>query len=168
MRSFAGFFISNLIIASGLSCLEVAANLYVAIAGPDELSEARLNYAQGIQGLASVVSPILAQKALFTGVVGVESLVDTQWCYLAVSLVVIFLSVVFFYLPLNEASDDALEELANERVQKGAVDGATPIMGIKVRDWLAGLGILCMLLYVGAQESTSYWWYTFIPQIRAG
>jgi MFS family permease len=121
LRSYAGFFISNFMIACGLSVLEIAANPFIAIAGPGRLSEARLCFAQGIQAIGGFSSPILAQKALFQRVEGID-LFRVQWCYLAVALFVTFLAVVFFYVPLSEASDADLETVALQRMDLAGLD----------------------------------------------
>jgi fucose permease len=46
----------------------VAANLFIALGGPGELSEARLNFAQGLEGVDATVSTIVAQVALFADI----------------------------------------------------------------------------------------------------
>jgi fucose permease len=94
LRSYPGFFISNFIIFFGLAVLELAADTFVALAGPGELSEARLNFAQAFNGIGSIVSPIIAQEALFSGI-NEEDLFRVQWCYFATALFVVFLAVVF-------------------------------------------------------------------------
>ncbi|KAG7529984.1 hypothetical protein FFLO_05281 [Filobasidium floriforme] len=165
IASFPGFFVSNMLLASGLACLEVAANLFVAIAGPDHLSEARLNFAQAIQGIASVISPVLAHKALFTNVRSRDSLVDTQWCYLAVGLAVIALSVVFYYLPLNEADNATLERLADDRQRYTGIAPDTKVLGLPIKWLVMGSGITAMSLYIGAQEATSYYWFNFVTEV---
>jgi fucose permease len=154
-----------MLLASGLACLEVAANLFVAIAGPDHLSEARLNFAQAIQGIASVISPVLAHKALFTNVRSRDSLVDTQWCYLAVGLAVIALSVVFYYLPLNEADNATLERLADDRQRYTGIAPDTKVLGLPIKWLMMGSGIAAMSLYIGAQEATSYYWFNFVTEV---
>ena len=157
-----------MLLASGLACLEVAANIYVAIAGPDHLSEARLNFAQAIQGIASVISPVLANKALFRNVRSRDSLVDTQWCYLAVGIAVIALSTVFYYIPLNEADDESLRNLANERAQVNGIAPNKKLCGIPVKMLMAAAGIITMSFYVGAQETTSYYWFSFTMEVHKG
>ena len=157
-----------MLLASGLACLEVAANLFVAIAGPDELSEARLNFAQAIQGVASVISPVLAHKALFRSVQSRDSLVDTQWCYLAVGLAVIALSVVFYYLPLNEADDDTLQRLADDRQRSTGISPEARVIGLPVKWLMMVSGIVTMSFYIGAQEATSYYWFNFVTLVHQG
>jgi fucose permease len=155
-------------LAAGLSCLEVAANLFVAVAGPDHLSECRLNFAQAIQGVASVISPVLAHKALFRGVKSRNKLIDTEWCYLAVAIAVIALSVAFYYMPLNEVDDQELRDLAEDRAAISGQDLNAKIFNVPLKILVAGSGIFVMMMYLGAQESTSYFWFNFITQVRQG
>jgi fucose permease len=167
LRSYPGFFISNFIIALGLSCLEVAANPFIALAGPGHLSEARLNFAQGIQGVGSIVSPILAEKALFAGIDQLD-LFRVQWCYLAMALFVVALAVLFYYVPLSEAGDDDLEAMALQRLYNADLDKGDKAYGIDARHLLLWSGVVLMMVYVGAQEAVSYFWYPLVNDIKPG
>lgn len=157
LKSYPGFFISNLIVALGLSVLETAANPFVALAGPGHLSESRLCFSQAIQGVGSVISPILASRALFSGL-DESDLFRVQWCYLAVALFVVALAVVFFYVPLSEASDDELEAMATQRLYNADMDKGEKAFGLDTRSLLLYTGVVLMATYVGAQESVSYFW----------
>jgi fucose permease len=157
-------------IACGLSVLEIAANPFIAIAGPGRLSEARLCFAQGIQAIGGLCSPILAQKALFQMVEGID-LFRVQWCYLAVALFVVFLAVVFFYVPLSEATDIDLETVKLQRLDSANLDleERDRIYGrIKIGHFALGTGVLAMFLYVGAQESVSYFWDESMQAVKPG
>jgi len=168
LRSYAGFFISNFMIACGLSVLEIAANPFITIAGPGRLSEARLCFAQGIQAIGGFSSPILAQKALFQRVEGID-LFRVQWCYLAVALFVTFLAVVFFYVPLSEASDTDLETVALQRMDLAGLDHDDRIWKkFKLGHFALATGALAMFLYVGAQESVSYFWDESMQAVKPG
>lgn len=103
LMSFPAFLVSNFIVGLGLSTLEIAANPFIALCGPPEYAEIRLNMAQGIQAIGSVISPILARRVLFKQVLDAPSLVDVQWTYLGIALFDVLLAVVFYYLPLPEA-----------------------------------------------------------------
>lgn len=104
LTSFSGFIISTFTVSLGLSTLEIAANPFIALCGPPEHGESRLNLAQAFQGFGAVLSSLMATFALFKGVDDASSLIDAQWTYLAVALFVAFLAVVFYYYPLPEAS----------------------------------------------------------------
>lgn len=169
LKSYGGFFVSNVIIATGLSVLETAANPFIALAGPGELSEARLCFSQGIQGLGSIISPILAAKALFSGI-DEEDLFRVQYCYLAVSILVVALAVVFFYVPLSEATDDELEAMAVQRLYNAGLDKGERVyhvgnsFSLDARHLLLWTGVLMMATYVGSQESVSYFWGSIVTE----
>ncbi|KAJ5907884.1 hypothetical protein N7495_000566 [Penicillium taxi] len=151
LTSMVAFTVSNFLVGFGLAILETAANPFIALCGPLENSEIRLNISQGVQAIGSVVSPLLAKKVLFKSVKTVSSLVDVQWTYLGISLFDALLAMVFYYLPIPEASDEDLEELANRR-QK---DNKAKVAGIPVIWLTLGLGIWSQLFYVAGQEVLS-------------
>jgi fucose permease len=151
LTSYTAFVISNFIVAFGLSCLEIAANPYIAICGPLEYAEARLNFSQGFQAIGSVLSPLLAQKVLFRSVSkdDAPSLVNVQWTYLGIALFVIALAVVFYYIPLPEATDEQLAAMADRRE---AVYSAK--LGPYRVVWITlALGVFSQWCYVGGQEA---------------
>lgn len=151
LASTAAFTISNFIVGFGLAVLETAANPFIALCGPLENSEIRLNISQGVQAVGSVVSPLLAKKVLFKDVQDAASLVDVQWTYLGIAFFDVLLAVAFYYLPIPEASDKDLEELANRRRE----DNMTKVIGIPVVWLTLGLGIWSQFFYVAGQEVLS-------------
>lgn len=64
-ESFGGFCGSLFLVGSGLSTLETSADPYLSICGPPRLSEFRLESAQGVQAIGSVIAPLIAAKAFF-------------------------------------------------------------------------------------------------------
>lgn len=158
LTSFAAFTVSNLIVGIGLAVLETAANPFIALCGPQENSEIRLNISQGVQAIGSVVSPLLAKKVLFKSVNTISSLVDVQWTYLAIALFDVLLAVAFYYLPIPEASDEDLQELANRRRE----DNSRTILGVPVVWMTLMLGVLSQYVCVGAQEAVSTGFMSFV------
>lgn len=152
LTSYAAFVISNFIVGFGLSCLEIAANPYIALCGPLEYAEARLNLSQAFQAIGTVCSPLLATKVLFKSVNSAGSLVDVQWTYLGIALFVFALAVVFYYIPLPEASDSQLEDLANEHPSSDAYETRIRPWNVKVIYVTLGLGVFSQWCYVGGQE----------------
>jgi MFS transporter, FHS family, L-fucose permease len=64
-----GFFLFALfVMACGQSFLEVAANPYVTILGPERSAERRLNFAQSFNAVGAVLSPLLGRKFILTGI----------------------------------------------------------------------------------------------------
>ncbi|RHZ54104.1 putative MFS monosaccharide transporter [Aspergillus thermomutatus] len=158
LASYSAFTISNFIVGFGLAVLETAANPFIALCGPQENSEIRLNISQGVQAIGSVVSPLLAKKVLFKKVTDVGRLVDVQWTYLGIALFDVLLAVAFYYLPIPEASDDDLEELANRRRE----DNMIKVLGVPVVWLTLGLGVFSQFFYVAGQEVLSQSFDTFV------
>ncbi|KAJ5655510.1 Major facilitator superfamily domain general substrate transporter [Penicillium longicatenatum] len=148
LTSTAAFTVSNFFVGFGLAVLETAANPFIALCGPLENSEIRLNISQGVQAVGSVLSPLLAKRVLFRSVQSVESLVNVQWTYLGIALFDVLLAVAFYYLPIPEASDEDLEELADRRRD----DNRTKVIGIPVVWLTLGLGVWSQFFYVAGQE----------------
>ncbi|MDB5020555.1 MAG: L-fucose:H+ symporter permease, partial [Pedobacter sp.] len=63
--SFNFFLLALFILASGLACLETAANPYVTVLGPAETSTSRLNLSQCFNGVGSFLGPIIAAYLFF-------------------------------------------------------------------------------------------------------
>ena len=59
--SLLAFIITNFIVRLGLSVVETTADLFIALYRPMDYTEIQLNFAQSVQAMGRVVSPILAQ-----------------------------------------------------------------------------------------------------------
>lgn len=110
LTSYTGFILSNFVVGFGLAVVETAANPFLALCGPESMSELRLLLAQGVQATAAIFSQLLADKVLFDDN---TTLIDLQWTYLAVTLLTVLLALFFYYMPLPEVTDDELT-LLNE------------------------------------------------------
>ncbi|USP76539.1 uncharacterized protein yc1106_03813 [Curvularia clavata] len=154
LNSFPAFLISNFITGAGLSTLELSANPFIALCGPPEYAEARLNFSQGVQAVSSIISPLLANKVLFPA--NAASLIDVQWTYLGISFFNIVLAIIYFYVPLPEATDDQLEA-ASQRTLPHAREATVNVGPRRVRVlWISlGMAVFSQFCYVGGQESTS-------------
>ncbi|WWD05129.1 hypothetical protein V865_003201 [Kwoniella europaea PYCC6329] len=165
LTSFPGFVVSNFLVALGLSTLETAANPFIALAGPGELSEARLLFSQAIQAIGSLCSSLLSQRALFNNVDQMR-LFKVQWCYLAVSIFVLFLAAIFYYVPLSEATDEDLEIKASRRFNHAEITKDCKSFGISTRVVLLVTGVFVISNYVSAQECISFTWNGFMEDIK--
>lgn len=164
LTNFPAFLVSNFIVGAGLSTLELAANPFIALCGPPEYAEVRLNLSQGVQALGTIVSPLLAKKVLFTG--NASSLIDVQWTYLGLSFFSIALAVLYFYVPLPEATNEELET-ASRRVpvpRDATINiGPWPVRVI----WVSlGLAVFSQFCYVGGQESTSTSYAEYLQLVK--
>ena len=162
LASYTAFLISNFIIGLGVATLETAGNPFITLCGPPEYAEVRLNISQGVQAIGSVLSPILAKKVLFKSVLDAPSLVDIQWTYLGIALFDVILALIFYYLPLPEASNEELEELA-ERYQTVVQRKA---LGLPVIYTTLIFGIFSQFCYVGGQEAVAGAYQQYVAKVQ--
>ncbi|KAI0930505.1 hypothetical protein AcV5_007194 [Taiwanofungus camphoratus] len=108
-EKYGGFVGATFVIGCGLSCLEVAANSYITVLGSPKYAAVRLNISQGFQGIASFAGPMIASRWFFQGK-NATTLYTVQWVYVAVAALGLFLNILFFFCPLPEIGEDALEE----------------------------------------------------------
>lgn len=157
LTSFPGFLISNFVVGFGLAVLETAANPFIILCGPPQYAEIRILIAQGVQGVATVLSGLLAQKVFFVdldtgGRPTATELLDVQWTYLAITLLSVALALFFYYMPLPEVRDAELGHAA-ERLP---VDPKKRSFGgLQLRTVLIIFAVLAQWTYVAAQESMS-------------
>jgi len=154
LNSFPAFLVSNFITGAGLSTLELGANPFIALCGPPEYAETRLNLSQGVQAIGTIISPLLAKKVLFPS--NAQGLIDVQWTYLGISFFNICLAIIYFYIPLPEATDEELEA-ASQRTVPVARQATIEVGSRSVKVlWISlAMAVFAQFCYVGGQESTS-------------
>ncbi len=130
-----GIFLFGLfVLASGITILQVAANPYVAVIGPEETAASRLNLAQGVNSLGHTIAPLFGAWLILqnTEVVDVKT-VQGPYIFLAIALVLIGLVFLFLHLPNIE-----YEEVKKEGFQLSRYPHL----------YLGAIAIFC---YVGAE-----------------
>lgn len=119
MASFDFFLLALFILASGLTCLETAANPYVTVLGRPETSEFRLNLSQCFNGVGSFIGPIIAANVFFNEASGKDSgnLDSVKLVYVIIAIVVLFIAVLFWrtYLPEIKESEIVSDKLQDEK-----------------------------------------------------
>lgn len=102
-KSFGGFCGATVVIGSGLGSLETAANPFMAVCGPPKYAELRINLAQAVQAVGTVVGPVLGAHVFFKNTGNDEnSLKSVQWVYLAIGVFVFALAGVFYIAQIPE------------------------------------------------------------------
>jgi len=116
--SFNFFLLALFVLASGLACLETAANPYVTVLGAPETATRRLNLAQCFNGVGSFLGPIIAAHIFFNpeSTSGDGNLDSVKQIYVIIAVLVLIVAGIFMRLKLPEiqesglVSDDTLNE----------------------------------------------------------
>ncbi|KAF8242736.1 MFS general substrate transporter [Wilcoxina mikolae CBS 423.85] len=158
-RSFGGFCGATFIIGSGLGTLESAANPYLAVCGPPKYSEMRLNFAQGVQAIGTVIGPILASHVFFAKVDD-KDLTSVQWVYLGIAIFVFCLATVFFFSNIPEVTD---ADMARQAEDSGMFE-EKPLKS----QWLLWMAALSQFCYVGSQVAVAGYFVNYATEVRKG
>ncbi|CCX07968.1 Similar to Glucose/galactose transporter; acc. no. Q2YIJ8 [Pyronema omphalodes CBS 100304] len=146
-HSYPGIVVSVTVVGVGCSTMEVAANPFVALYGPPEYAEIRLNILQGVQAIGGLV-PLLIQTPLFYASKDSLSwyiLRDIQWTFLACSFAAFLLAGIFCCIHLPEFRDP-VPEFRQSSKRLFATNFAPAFI----------LALFTLMLYVGSQEIFAY------------
>lgn len=137
LEDFEFFVFALFIVASGLACLETAANPYVTVLGDAETAEHRLNLAQCFNGLGSFLGPLIAAWLFFSEDRS-GGLKSVQVVYVVIGLLVLLVAAVFFktHLPEIQTTDVA--------------DGDTAELPLYSQTHFVG-AVIAQFFYVAAQ-----------------
>lgn len=109
MMSFEFFLLAIFVIASGLTCLETAANPYVTVLGPPETGAFRLNLSQSFNGVGALSGPLIAASLFFgEGEDSGGELDSVKMVYIVISVVVLIVAGLFFRTSLPEIKESEL------------------------------------------------------------
>jgi len=136
--SYPLFLVALFIVGLGFAMLQIAANPYVTILGPERTASSRLNLAQAFNSVGTTIGPLIGGYLIFqyfahTGAHGTDSV---KVPYLAFSLVFLALAVVFFFIKLPHVGEGKIAPGA------GALKHPHVI-----------LGVLAIFMYVGGEVS---------------
>lgn len=167
-----GFFLFALfVIASGLAFLETGANSFIAVLGPSETSEQRLNLAQAFNPLGAMTGVIAGTVFIFSGrehsaeQVTAMQTAGTYQAYLQTEiarvgptyLIIGAIVLIFFVLMLKAKFPAFLNKSGEDEVhQHGKISEL-----VRYPHFLQG--VVAQFFYVGAQVGT---WSYLIPYIK--
>ncbi len=132
MDSYTFFLFALMILGFGFTLLQIAANPFVSIIGPEESAGSRLNLAQGFNSLGTMLGPLIGGAIIFTYLSGIMAI---SYPYLVAGMVFFLVAVLFRFLPIPGFKNE-------ERIEKGL--SALQFPNLK---W----GILAIFFYVGAE-----------------
>ena len=169
------FFLSALIVlAAGITALQVSANPYVSVLGPAKTASSRLNLTQAFNSLGTTIAPYFGSLLILSAVVRspaeIQSMpapalqayrlqeaasVKLPYILIAVALVVLAVAIAIFKLPAIQSASD---EAANS-------PGETTGSLWKQRHLI--LGVVGIFVYVGAEVAIGSFLvnYLSLPEI---
>jgi FHS family L-fucose permease-like MFS transporter len=109
--SYPLFLLALFVVGLGFAMLQIAANPYVTILGPERTASSRLNLAQAFNSLGTTLGPLVGGYLIFqyfarTGAHGADSV---KVPYLAFFLVFVLLALIFFFVRLPDISEGKVE-----------------------------------------------------------
>lgn len=147
--SYRLFLVALFIVGLGFAMLQIAANPYVTILGPERTASSRLNLAQAFNSVGTTAGPLIGGYLIFeyfakTGVNGADSV---KVPYLIFCGVFLFLAVVFWLIHLPHVGEGKVEP------GWGALQNPHVI-----------LGVLAIFMYVGGEVSVGSSIINFLGQ----
>lgn len=149
LTSYPIFLAALFVLASGITLLQVSANPYVTLLGPESTASRRLTLTQAFNSLGTVLGPLIGGALILSAVAsagGGAGAVRVPYAALAVALIVLAVVFMFLKLPTVQRQQD---EQSNHSV-------------IQYRHLT--LGALAIFLYVGAEVSIGSFLINFMGQ----
>jgi FHS family L-fucose permease-like MFS transporter len=155
LPSFPFFLTALMILAAGITVLQVAANPYVAVLGRPETASSRLNLTQAFNSLGTAVFPWVGARLILGETVSAaaqsasqDAVVKLYVYFFAVLLVLLAILFAVFRLPKMEAAEHHIGEKIEDSVWKhpnlvfGAIGifvyvGAEVAIGSSIANYLA-------------------------------
>ena len=147
--SYPMFLAALFIVGLGFAMLQIAANPYVTILGPEKTASSRLNLAQGFNSIGTTIGPLIGGFLIYqyfarTGAHGAESV---KMPYLAFCVIFLVLAVIFFFIHLPNIGEG--------KIERGA--GALKYPHVV-------LGVIAIFMYVGGEVSVGSAIINFLGQ----
>ena len=147
--SYPLFLVALFIVGLGFAMLQIGANPYVTILGPEKTASSRLNLAQGFNSVGTTIGPLIGGYLIFqyfnqAGMHGADSV---KIPYITFSIVFLILAAVFYFVHLPHIGEG--------KIEKGA--GALKFPHVI-------LGIIAIFMYVGGEVSVGSSIINFLGQ----
>lgn len=159
VRLYSAFLATLFVLASGVTVLQMAANQFVSLLGPERTASSRLTLAQAFNSLGTTVAPLLGGWLILSSAVksaqSIQALPleaqisyklhesqSVQGPYLGLAIVAWLLAIVVFFIRLPQISRD--EDLSEEHPHSFA-----DVLHYRH----VVLGVIATFCYVGAEVS---------------
>jgi len=174
LRVYEAFLAALFVLATGITVLQVAANPYVALLGPEATSSSRLTLAQALNSLGTAIAPIFGGMLILNSAVKsaeqlaalpaaeqlayrVQEAQSVQGPYVGLA-VVLFLLAVFVFLFRLPALTEATEQ----------ADHRKHTLGEALRHPHVLFGVLAIFFYVGAEVAIGSFLVNYLSMPEIG
>jgi MFS transporter, FHS family, L-fucose permease len=152
--SYPFFLVALFIVGLGFAMLQIAANPYVTILGPERTASSRLNLSQAFNSFGTTIGPVIGGYLIFKvfthpGVHGADAVKTPYLCFAAVFLL---LAIVFKFIHLPNFTN-------TDQISQGA--GA-----LKYPHTV--LGMIAIFMYVGGEVAVGSTIINFLGTPRLG
>lgn len=147
IMSFNFFLVCLFVIGCGLTCLETAANPYIAVLGDEDTSASRLNLAQSLNGLGWIVGPLVGGLLVFRGADGNSGSVALP--YTIIGIAVLLIAIVISRVKLPEIKEDTVNITSGESL-------------FHSRTFVFGL--VAIFFYVAAQTGINSFFINYVTE----
>ena len=155
--SFNFFLVALFILASGLACLETAANPYVTVLGSPETSETRLNLSQCFNGVGAFLGPIIAAFLFFGGNNGHPgNLNSVKIIYVIIGAVVLLIAGFFLKTSLPEIKESDI--VSSQELDKKPLFKHSNFK----------FGVVAQFFYVAAQVGIAAFFINYCTEANTG
>jgi len=171
--SFPLFLTALIVVAAGITALQVSANPYVAVLGPEKTASSRLNLAQAFNSLGTTIGPFFGSLLILSAApktpdeiqrmtmsvqqaYRLHEAASVKWPYLGIGITLLALA---WLLVLTKLPDIASVELAVSSEQaKHSIWGFSNLL----------LATLAIFVYVGAEVSIGSFLVNYLAQPSIG
>jgi len=166
--SFGLFLTALIVLAAGITLLQVAANPYVAVLGPPETASSRLNLTQAFNSLGTTIAPYLGSLLILSAApLAVEQMRQLPPVQLQAYRVQQAASVKLPYLGLALALIALALVIAKFKLPAISTDRLSPESAAKDSIWKHRnllLGVIGIFAYVGAEVSIGSFLVNYMSQ----
>jgi MFS transporter, FHS family, L-fucose permease len=147
--SYPLFLIALFVVGLGFAVLQIAANPYVTILGPERTASSRLNFAQAFNSVGTTIGPLIGGYLIFQYFASTRAhgAASVKVPYIAFCAVFLVLTVIFFMVHLPHVGEG--------EVKRGA--GALKYPHVV-------LGVVAIFMYVGGEVSIGSSIISFLGQ----
>ena len=152
LAEYGVFLFALFVLASGITMLQVSANPYVAVLGPEKTAASRLNLAQAINSVGHTAGPAFGAILILAATTEQGSAKAVQLPYLIIAVSLIIVALVFYKLRLPDINEHLDEVTESDHFSLFSHKHLT-------------YGVLAIFLYVGAEVAVGSYLVNFFLQL---